>query len=190
MANLFQNQDISNFYQEALGRDFARTNLFRILYITSGTTNISFESNDLVYLTTTTVPQRAINNVKVPFMGLGFNVPGTANYPGSDAWQVTFRMPQDLGIRSKLELWTRGTFDDATSTGAYNLSDLGEVGLALMGKNGAPIRLYTLKGAYCVNIGAYNLNITTAGEIVEQQATIAYQYWIQPEASSILPLVG
>lgn len=183
MGNLFQNQDIAGFFQNAINKDFARTNLFRILSIESGSTGIIFGPEDLVYVTTTTLPNRAINNVKVPFMGLSFNVPGTANYPGSDAWNVTFRMPQDLVIRQKLELWTRGTFDDATSTGAYEVKNLGNINLALMGKGGQVLRNYTLVGAYCTNVGTYNLDITTAGEIVTQQATIAYQYWIQPEAS-------
>lgn len=186
MANLFQNQDINNFFQQALNKDFARTNLFRVLYISSGATNILFDQQDLVYITTATLPTRSINNIKVPYMGLSFNVPGTANYPQSDSWQVTFRMPQDLSIRSKLELWTRGTFDDATSTGAYNLRDLGNIGIALMGKDGSVLRVYNLIGAYCVSLGNYTLNATAAGEIVEQQATIAYQYWVQPESSSLL----
>jgi len=185
MGNLFANQDIDAFFQTAINRDFARQNLFRVLYINSGATNIVFDQNDLVYVTSTSLPQRAITNISVPFMGLKFNVPGTATYPGSEAWNVTFRMPQDLGIRQKLELWTRGTFDDATSTGAYEVKDLGGVGLALMGKGGQVLRVYNLVGAYCTNVGQYNLNSTTAGEIVELQATIAYQFWIQPEASPI-----
>lgn len=186
MANLFQNQDINSFFQNAINKDFARTNLFRVLYITSGATNIVFDQTDLVYITTTTLPDRAIKNIPVPFMGLQFNVPGTASYPGSDAWNVTFRMPQDLAIRQKLELWTRGTFDDATSTGAYEVKDLGSVGLALMGKGGQILRFYNLVGAYCTKLGTYNLDVTQAGEIVTQQATLAYQYWIQPEATPII----
>jgi hypothetical protein len=179
MANLFDNQDIGNFYQNAINRDFARTNLFRILNINSGATNINFDESDLVYITSTTLPQRAINNVSVPFMGLTFNVPGTASYPNSAGWNVTFRMPQDLGIRAKLEAWSRGTFDDATSTGAYEVKNLGTVTLALMGKNGVPLdgAIYTLVGAYVQNIGDYSLDITSAGEIVTQPATIAYQFW-------------
>lgn len=185
MPNIFQNQDINNFYQTAINKDFARTNLFRVLYISSGTSGITFGSDDLVYITTTSLPTRAINNIAVPFMGLSFNVPGTANYPNSNAWNVTFRMPQDLSIRRKLELWTRGTFDDSTSTGAYEVRNLGQVGLALMSKRGQVIRLYNLIGAYCVNIGDYTLDATQAGEIVTQQATIAYQYWTQPESSPL-----
>lgn len=186
MGNLFQKQDIGAFYQNAINKDFARQNLFRILYISSGSSNIIFNETDLVYVTATNLPKRAIKNVKVPFMGLDFNVPGTANYPNSDGWSVTFRMPQDLSIRSKLEIWTRRTFDDATSTGAYELKNLGTVALALMGKGGQVLRVYQLVGAYCVTMGDYKLDVTTAGEIVTQDATIAYQYWIQPESSSIL----
>lgn len=180
MPNLFENQAINNFYDVALQRDFARTNLFRVLNINSGATNVNFGPEDLVYITTTNLPQRSINNVPVPFMGLNFNVPGTVKYPNSEAWNVTFRMPQDLGIRRKLEQWSRGTFDEqgiTGSSGAYNLGDTGSVELALMGKGGQVIANYTLFGAYCSNIGEYALDVTASGEIVTQTATIAYSYW-------------
>jgi len=186
MPNLFQHQDINNFFEAALSKDFARTNLFRVLYISSGASDIVFDREELVYITTTSLPDREIKNVQVPFMGLQFNVPGTASYPGSNAWNVTFRMPQDLSIRKKLELWTRATFDDATSTGAYNLRDLGQIGIALMGKDGTPIRVYNLMGAYCTKVGTYNLDVTAAGEIVTQQVTLAYQFWVQPETSPLI----
>jgi hypothetical protein len=110
-------------------------------------------------------------------MGMSFNIPGTANYPGSEGWNVTFRMPQDLSIREKLEAWTRAIFDDRNSTGAYEVANLGTVWLALMDKTGVPLRTYTLVGAYCQSLGDYALDITNGGDVVEQAATIAYQYW-------------
>lgn len=186
MANLFNNQDINNFFQRALAVDFARKNLFRINYINGGSSGIFFDQSDLVYVTSTTLPQRAIKNVPVPFMGLSFNVPGTANYPGSDSWKVTLRMPADNSVRLKLEAWTRATFDDqdgvnaAGSTGAYNLRNLGEVSLSLMDKQGIPSLTYNLIGAYCTNVGEYALDVTSAGEIVELPITIAYQFWTNP----------
>ena len=177
MGNLFENQDISAFYQNAINRDFARKNLFRILSINSGATNIVFDPSDLVYITTTTVPKRGIHNVPTPFMGLQFNVPGTAHYPGSDSWAVEFRMPQDLGIRAKLEQWSRGTFDDQVTSGAYEVANLGNVVLAIMGKDGNPLNVITLWGAYCTEIGDYALDITSQGEVVTQPVTLAYQFW-------------
>jgi hypothetical protein len=176
MANIFSDQNIQNFHLAAQKRDFARKNLFRILYIDTGISTINFDASDYVYITTTSLPKRAIKNLELPFMGLNFNIPGTANYPGSGAWSVTFRMPQDLSIRKKLEAWTRAVFDDATSTGQYGMPT-GNIEMALMDKAGKPIRNYLLKGAYCVTLGEYGLDMTDSGSVVEQEATIAYQYW-------------
>jgi len=179
MSNIFQGQSITDFYQSTRQRDFARKNLFRILSIDGGLAGggVTFDSSDLVYVTSTTLPKRSINVVNVAYMGMKFNVPGTASYPGSEAWTVKFRMPQDLLIRRKLEFWTRATFDDATTQGAYSMGDLGTITLALMDKRGVPTITYRLVGAFCVNLGEYALDATDAGTVVEQDAVIAYQYW-------------
>jgi hypothetical protein len=176
MAGLLETQGIENFYDSAIVNDFARQNLFRVIALGGN----RFSTNELMYITTTTLPGRSITNVPVPFMGLSFNVPGTATYPNSNAWQVTFRIPSNLSIRRKFEDWTKQIFDDANSTGAYNIPSKdasNQVTISLMNKMGDPIRTYTLFGAYCVSIGDMTLNITNAGEIIEQQATLAYQYW-------------
>jgi hypothetical protein len=175
MGTLFANQDIQGFFQNAINKDFARTNLFRVVDIS--TPVVTFDPSDLVYVTATTLPDRAITNVSVPFMGLKFNIPGTANYPGSEGWNITFRVGQDLQVRNKLEAWSRSIFDDATSTGSYGASNLGNVTLALMGKDGLPISTYNLIGAYLTKLGTWTLDTTTDGAIVTSQATIAYQYW-------------
>lgn len=176
MAGLLETQGIENFYDAAITNDFARNNLFRVVAL--GGTRLSI--NELMYVTSTTLPGRSITNIPVPFMGLSFNVPGTATYPNSQGWQVTFRVPQNLSIRRKFEDWTKQVFDDANSTGAYNIPSKdasNQVILALLDKQGNPLRTYTLFGAYCQTVGDLTLNITTAGEVLEQQITLAYQYW-------------
>jgi hypothetical protein len=176
MAGLLETQGIENFYDSAIVNDFARKNLFRVIALGGS----RFAQNELMYITTTTLPGRSITNVPVPFMGLAFNVPGTATYPNSNAWQVTFRIPQNLSIRRKFEDWTKQVFDDANSTGSYTIPSKdasNQVTISLINKMGDPIRTYTLFGAYCVSIGDLALDITNAGEIIEQQATLAYQYW-------------
>lgn len=176
MAGLLDTTGIENFYNAASINDFARQNLFRVVAL-GGT---RFTVNELMYVTTTTLPGRAINNIQVPFMGLQFNVPGTANYPNSNAWNITFRVPQSLSVRRKFEDWTKLVFDDATSTGAYNIPSKdvsNQVILTLINKDGTPLRTYTFFGAYCVSLGELTLDVTTAGDILNQQATLAYQYW-------------
>jgi len=176
MAGILDNYGIQNFYNTAATNDFARQNLFRVISL-GGTT---FNQNQLIYVTTTTLPAKAITNVEVPFMGLRFNVPGTVNYPNSAGWQVTFRMDSAFNIRSILEAWQQSVFSDITSTGAYNIPSLdqaNQIVLALIDKQGNVLKTYTLYGAWPQQIGELNLDITTAGEVLTQPVTLAYQYW-------------
>jgi hypothetical protein len=173
---LLNNYGISNFYNAAANNDFMRTNLFRVISLGG----VRFTSTELLYITSTTLPGRAITNIQVPFMGLVFNVPGTATYPNSGGWQISFRIPQNLSIRRKFEQWGRDVFNDIDSSGTYNIPDdsaANQVVIALIDKTGAALRTYTLYGAYCQSIGDIAVDITTAGEVMVQQATIAYQYW-------------
>jgi hypothetical protein len=167
-------QNISDFYKQAQNKDFARQFQFRVITLA----NTNFSDNTLVYLETASLPGRTINNVQVPFMGLNFNVPGTASYPGSEAYSVTFRCDSSYNIRAALEQATFNTFDDGTSTGNYNIArNSSIISLALLGKNGATVRGYTLYGAYVQSIGDIAYNLGDNGQIVTVPVTLAYQYW-------------
>ena len=67
-------QNISDFYRSVQQNDFARQFQFRVVQLA----NTNFNESELIYVETANLPGRAINNVQVPFMGLNFNVPGTA----------------------------------------------------------------------------------------------------------------
>lgn len=170
-----QTQNIIDFYNTAQERDFARQFQFRVNKIA----NTNFNNQDLVYLETATLPGRSITNIPVPFMGLQFNVPGTATYPGSDAWTVQFRCDANYDIRTTLENATFNTFDDATSEGTYSIPrNSSDVVLYLLGKDpDVVVREYTLVGAYIVSVGESSYNLGDSGQIVTVPATIAYQYW-------------
>lgn len=167
-------QDISKFYSTVQTKDFARQFQFRLVQLA----NTNFDENTLVYLETASLPGRTINNIAVPFMGLQFNVPGTASYPGSDSYAVTFRCDQNYDIRATLENATFNTFDDSDSTGDYNIArNSSLIQMNLLGKSGETLRQYTLFGAYVVSIGDIAYNLGDNGAIVTVPATLAYQYW-------------
>jgi hypothetical protein len=167
-------QNITDFYRTVQKNDFARQFQFRVIQLA----NTNFGEEELVYLETANLPGRAINNVQVPFMGLNFNVPGTANYPSSEAYAVTFRCDQSYNIRAVLENATFNTFDDNTSTGDYNIArNSSVITLNLLGKSGTTNRQYTLYGAYVVSVGDLSYNLGDNGSIVNVPATLAYQYW-------------
>ena len=166
---------IQRFYTNAQTKDFAR--LFQFRLVSFGGTNFVWQ-NQLVYVETANLPGRTINNIQVPYMGLQFNVPGTASYPGSAGYNVTFRCDQSYDIRNALERNTFGTFSDQTSTGNYAIPARGnDLQFQLLGKDGSFIREYTLYGAYVQALGDTTYDIKDNGTISTIQATIAYQYW-------------
>ena len=56
-------QTIQNFYTQAQSKDFARSNLFRVLNLDFGDgSTVDFSEDDLVYVTTATLPDKAITS--------------------------------------------------------------------------------------------------------------------------------
>lgn len=167
-------QNITSFYRTAQQRDFARQFQFRLVQF--GTT--AFNEDDLVYVETATLPGRTINNVQVPYMGLQFNVPGTASYPGSNAYNITFRCDQSYNIRAVLEQSTLNTFNDDTSTGQYNTpNDSSVLVMHLTDKRNVAIREYVLYGVYIQALQDATYDIKDTGTVQTVQATLAYQFW-------------
>jgi hypothetical protein len=167
-------QNITSFYRVAQVRDFARQFQFRLVRFG----NTGFTEDDLVYVETASLPGRSITNQTVPYMGLPFNIPGTATYPGSTGYSVTFRCDQRYDIRNVLEQNTFQTFNDNTSTGDYNTpSDSSVLIMQLFDKDMTTISEYTLYGAYVVSVDNVNYSVSDSGSIVTMPVTIAYQFW-------------
>jgi len=167
-------QNISDFYRSVQQKDFARQFQFRLVQLA----NTDFGEDTLIYVETATLPGRSITNVQVPFMGLQFNVPGTATYPGSESYAVTFRCDQNYNIRAALENATFNTFDDGTSTGDFNIArNSSVITMNLLNKAGGTVRQYTLYGAYVVSVGDLSYNLGDSGTIQTVPTTLAYQYW-------------
>lgn len=180
---------IQNFYRQAFQKDFARNFQFRLMDF--GNINFRAESH-LTYVETASLPGRAITNVTVPYMGMTFNTPGTANYPGSAGWNVTFRCDADYNIREALEAATFATFDEQTSTGNYGMPDQSvTLTMALLGKEvgddgfAKTVRTYTLYGVWVQAIADAAYDIKDTGTVQTIQATLAYQFWRASNAESL-----
>lgn len=173
-------QTISDFYRVALERDFARDFQFRILSIESGgASDVTFDEDDLVYATAGQLPERAITNVPVPYMGLQFNLPGNATYPGSEGYSLQFYCDQQSQIRQKFEDMSRDIFDDATSTGNYFAPrQSATINLVQLDTQLDEVAQYQLVGASVRNVGALDYTISSgSGQIVTFTATMAYHYF-------------
>jgi len=173
-------QTISDFYRVAVERDFARDFQFRVLSIDSGGASaVTFDEDDLVYATTASLPERAITNVAVPYMGLNFNIPGNATYPGSEGYTINFYCDQNSQIRQKFEDMSRDIFDDATSTGNYFAPRQSAIiELLQLDTQLDAVAQYQLVGASVRSVGPIEYNMSAGtGQFVNFSATMAYHYF-------------
>lgn len=172
------NQNIQNFYRTAADKDFSRDFLFRVTQMQLQGVP-ALEDGDLIYVRTAALPGRNISNVTVPYMGLNLNVPGTATYPGSEGYQLSFYLDGDSNLRNYFEQASRSLFDDQTSTGEYGTPDDDFfIQLAQLDKELEPVAQYKLVGASLRNISNISYQIATGtGQTVQIDATVSYHFY-------------
>lgn len=172
-------QTIADFYSQAQVRDFARSNLFRVLNIDFGDgSDTVIGETDLVYCRTAALPAKSITNNAVPYMGLNFNVPGVVQYPGSDSYQLNFYCDEAQTLRKKFLNVVTDVFDDATSTGNYfTPKQSAVIDLVLLDKQLNRTAQYQLVGVSIREVSALDYDITSTGEVQNFNVTLAYHYW-------------
>lgn len=172
---------IQNFYTVAQVKDFARIFQFRITQFGE----IAFDPAHFAYVESASLPGRSITNVPVTYMGLDFNTPGTAKYPGSANYSVQFRCDQAYDIRTALEAATFRTFDESVSMGTYGVpGDSSRLVMELFDKNLDPVRIYTLYGVWVQSLGDVSYDVKDSGTVQTIQAVLAYQYWRATEPNA------
>lgn len=174
MANL---QNIEKFYSRASTRDFSRDFLFRVKSL--NIRDLVMGDDDLVYVKAAQLPGRTVTNVAVPYMGLNFNVPGGATYPGSDSYALTFYLDAGSKLRERFEAASRTLFNDDDSTGRYGTPNpQNYITLVQLRKDLNELREYKLVGASLRNINAIDYQIASGtGNTVEVGVTLAYHYY-------------
>lgn len=172
-------QTIQNFYRVVTERDFSRKFNFRVININAGDSSSQvYNEDDLVYVRTASLPAREITEVTVPFMGLDFHIPGSAKYPGSEAYSLEFYCDQKSNLRQKFEDWSRDVFDDITSTGNYFAAkQTAVIDLVQLDNQLERVAQYQLVGVSPRNVGPLEYDITNGGEFVTFTVTLAYQYF-------------
>lgn len=170
---------INDFYTQATQKDFSRDFQLRVISIGPG---ILTEA-DNVYITTANLPGYSITNQVIPFMGLDFNVPGSAKFPGSDSWAVTFRCDVELDIREVLLDWQASIFSAFPDRGIQSTGEYQPVGvesiaqLIVHRRDGTPAKAIRLVGLYPQEIGSVEYDQTGTGAERTVNVTLAYQWW-------------
>lgn len=177
------NQLITNFYDQAVERDFSRDINFRVTNIVPGpgAPDITFSENDLVYAKGGTVPGRDIQNITAKYMGLNFNIPGVVAYPGSDGYTLEFYCDRASELRQKFEEWSRALFNDTNSTGNYQVpSKESYLVMAQLNPDFTTVNggTYKLVGVSIRKVGELKYAVADGtGAPVSFSVTMAYHYY-------------
>lgn len=176
-------QLITNFYNEAINKDFSRDINFRVTQIVPDPaldlgTNFIQES-DLVYAKAAKLPARNITNQEAKYMGLTFNLPGVVEYPDSASYSLEFYCDVNSVLRNKFEQWTRVTFNDANSTGNYTVPTRNAViQLAQINSTLDVVQEYKLVGVSIRQVGDIEYTMAEGtGAVMSFNATFAYHYY-------------
>lgn len=179
MADNIQMQRITDFYTQAVRREFSRDFLFRLTDFNMRTPAFRLDPTELVYLRAATLPARDIVNVEAKYMGQTFNIPGAAQYPGSDSYDLKFYCDEKSEIRNKFLDLSIQTFSTDTSTGDYGtpIAD-NYIVLAQLNKNLDIVASYKLVGVSIRNVGQIDYQMSDGtGTIVEFDAKVAYHFF-------------
>lgn len=168
---------IKQFYtQVQLASGFARDMQLRVTqFVVNGINAI--EPQDLIFLRTADIPGKTINVQTVGFMGVNLQIPGSVSF--TNPWNVNFYCTQNYNIRRLLELSMEDTFNHRASVGDIEPRELEKykIQFALLDDKMAPLREYTLYGAFVSSIENMAYDATGSGAIKQLGASISYQFW-------------
>lgn len=175
---------ITDFFDKAVGRQFARDFLFRVKQIdiagTTPNTQIAFDGEEeLVYARTASLPGRAIENKTVNYFGQQFNIPGKSTYTNSENFTIEFYHDETVNLRGQFEAASRAVFDNDTSLGEYGVPDAGDrISLVALDKRLQEMAQIDLVGASIRDIGEIQYAIADgSGEVLTFPVTFSYHFY-------------
>jgi hypothetical protein len=189
-----QNLLIHNFFEKAVENDFARDYLFRVTALKfNGLNGADLTLNELLYAKTAKLPARQIINQPVKYSGQTFNVPGSVEYPGSEAYQIEFYCPEYSTVRERLmneSVRTFSSYDGVAGSGLAGGSIANRnsyIELHTYNKNYDYIYKYRLIGCSIREVGEVSYNIAEGnGAIMSFTATIAYHLFTRDYNQSVV----
>jgi hypothetical protein len=178
---------ITNFFANAVQRDFARDILFRVSLIEFSNGGL-FNENDLVYAKAASLPARKIGNVEAKYAGLTFNLPGTVSFPGSDSYEIDFYCSQNSDLRTRFLNESERTFDHISGVAGSGVTDgvsngtiangRSQIILVQYDKSLNAVGTYGLIGCSIRDVGAMDFQIAEGtGAIMSFKVQIAYHYF-------------
>lgn len=181
------NQTIGKFIEVASKRDFARDNLFRIMYLSCR--NLTLSEDDLVYAKGGKLPARETpvgDNVKYMGMTMPYTK-STVSYPGNTDYEIEFYLDANSEIAHKFERASRTAFNDMTSTGDWRFPSLSdEMTVAVLDINLDPIEYITFQGLSFVKFDEVDFKVAdSSGEAIMIKAHVSFINYVREGSNTV-----
>lgn len=188
--------NIETFKNQGLPWGGARPSLFAITFTTpAGITELtgaSAATSKLSYQgTSTEIPAATLGIVEVGYFGRKIKVAGDRTFAD---WTVNMICDEDMISRSFFEAWSNGINEleaNVRETSAMNEGGSGasagdptqsgykvDMQITQYGKDGAPIRGYSMIGAWPVEVGAITVDWDNQNQYIKFPVRFAYDYWL------------
>lgn len=177
-----------NKFRSAFKGDGARPTLFEILIRFPSYLGDGFPDSDMkLFAKAATLPSSTIGSIVVPYQGRQIKVAGDRVY---DDWNCTIINDESFSIRNAFEFWNNAMDQHTTEAGKKRVSGasanpasyVADVKINQLGKQGKPIKTYTLVNAFPYIVAQIDLSFESNDAIEEFDVTFAYDYFITPEA--------
>lgn len=121
------------------------------------------------------LPASVIAQLDVPFRGRQLKIAGDRTF---ENWSITVINDTGMEIRNAMERWMNGMNEHVNNTGLSNPTDYqADMAVEQLDKAGNVTKVYTIRGAYPVNVSAIDLSYDSNDAIEEFTVELAYQYW-------------
>ena len=164
--------NIDDFKQNGLAGGGARANLFQVT-LTGGLAGSGklFE----FMCKGAQLPASVVAQIDVPYRGRQLKVAGDRTF---ENWTVTVFNDNEMKIRNDFERWM-----NSMNAHAANIGDLDpelykqQLQVTQFDRQNKPTKMYTLTGAFPVNVSAIDLSYDANDAIEEFTVEFAYDYW-------------
>ena len=162
--------------------DGARPNLFEVeLSFPTGAQNTDAASLSRFMVKSAQLPGSTIGIAPVYYFGREIKFPGNRTFAD---WTVTIINDEDFIIRNAMETWMNALNSHAGNTRAainspsYSVDAIvRQFGKSTTTTNPLPIKGYTFKGMFPVDVAPIDLDWGSNDSIEEYTVTFAYQWW-------------
>ena len=168
-------------FKSNIGKDFARSNLFRIEFGSPGTSPGTQPTNYKFLVKATSLPSTSMGSIAVPYQGRVFNVPGDRTF---EPWSTTIMNTENYELRKYLESWvgkiqaTEYAYQEADSFNYMaNLKVSSLKRTAQSNNKLETIREYKFFNAFPSSISAMDLDFASNDTIQEFTCEWQFSHW-------------